>query len=67
MGNSYAILVWDDWGGGLVRVNARLLCEGLDMYGNPRNSWSCDADITDEQIAATHNLKNYKHYLILRD
>jgi hypothetical protein len=39
MGQGFAILIWDSWGAGLVRVNARLLSKGEDMYGNPKNWW----------------------------
>lgn len=38
MGNGgYYILVWDDWGAGLVMINPRFLTDGEDHQGNPRN------------------------------
>lgn len=38
MDKGFAILVWDAWSAGLVRVGARLLDDGTkDMYGNPNN------------------------------
>ncbi len=53
MGNGgYYVLVWDGYGAGLVMLNPRLLTDGLDCYGNPRNwfnlperpgGWSHDA------------------------
>jgi len=50
MGLGYAILIWDRWGAGLVRVNARLHVEGLDLYGNPNNWFPCES-IPDESTA----------------
>lgn len=68
MGNcGYRILLWDSWGGGLVMVNPRFLAEGEDLYGNPNNWWSCDEEITDEEIIKKHKLTEQTHYFILYD
>ena len=37
MGKGFSILTWDDWGSGMVRINARLVSHGEDIYGNPVN------------------------------
>jgi hypothetical protein len=50
MGDGYWILVWDDFGSGLVMVNPRLHVEGVDGYGNPRNWWPCDAPPADANL-----------------
>jgi len=57
MGKGYAILIWDGWGAGLVRINPRLLTEGEDMYGNPCNWWSCSDEFTNYDIVERHNLE----------
>jgi len=44
MGNGYAILLWDGWGAGLVRLNPRLLVDGVDCYGNPKNWFPCESE-----------------------
>ncbi len=46
----FSILTWDSWGSGLVRVNARLLSNGLDLYGNPNNWFSVTGDEKDKLI-----------------
>ena len=66
MGESYSILLWDDWGGGLVRVNPRLHAEGCDDHGNPINSFTLEGDPSDEEILARHELEGAEHYLVLR-
>ena len=65
MGKGYWILVWDDFGDGLVLLNARMHSESEDMYGNPRNWWPCDDSTTEEQIAQKHRLDRYNYYLII--
>lgn len=69
MGQGYWILVWDKWGGGLVMVNPRLHTEGEDLHGNPKNWWSCSADIEDDDLAASHKLFDLygEYYKIIRD
>lgn len=66
MGNGYAILLWDAWGAGLVRVNPRLHAEGEDMYGNPKNWWPCDGDEPDEVLLARHKLPEGIHAQVIR-
>jgi hypothetical protein len=63
MGDGYWILVWDDYGSGLVMLNPRLHVEGVDSYGNPQNWWPCDtppegADVEqlDAAVLARHGL-----------
>ena len=69
MGNcGYRILLWDDYGWGLVMINPRLLIEGEDMYGNPLNWWPCSEEgITDEEVIEKHKLEEEKYYIILYD
>lgn len=64
MGSGYAILLWDYWGAGLVRVNPRLLTDGVDMYGNP-NNWF-PGDFTEEEIMSKHNLTYEDLFEIIR-
>ena len=66
MGNCYWILLWDGWGVGLVMINPRLHVEGKDIYGNPMNSFSDDAELGDINILETHDLENQKYYKIIR-
>ena len=54
MGDGYAILMWDGFGEGLVRINPRLLTKGTDSKGNPRNWWPCDYETPEWEIAAKH-------------
>jgi len=75
----YVILIWDGWGCGLVRVKARLLTEGNDMYGNGRNWWPCDHEMAaaleagDRQLAEDlvvqrHNLPvRARHWQVVFD
>lgn len=56
MGDGYSILVWDDFGAGLVKINPRLITEGVDLYGNPCNWWPCDSDVSDDEIIEAHAL-----------
>lgn len=56
MGKGYAILIWDDWGAGLVRINARLYAEGEDLYGNPNNWFSTKYEPTNYEIDQMHSL-----------
>ncbi len=65
MGEGYSVLLWDSYGGGLVMVNARLLSDGGDLYGNPANWFSCDEDMTDVQVIEKHGLKNFPYYKII--
>lgn len=66
MGKSYWILVWDEFGEGLVLLNPRMHTEGQDMYGNPRNWWPCAEDTTEKQIVDQHDLDmKYSHYRIV--
>jgi len=66
MGKGYWILVWDEFGAGLVMLNPRMHTEGVDMYGNPCNWWPCDDGTTEEQIAEKHDLNmKYNHYRIV--
>lgn len=54
MGKGYAILIWDGWGAGLVRINPRLLTEGEDIYGNPNNWFPImDMDATIDEYFCT--------------
>ena len=66
MGNGYWILVWDDWGAGLVMVNPRFHSEGLDMYNHPKNWFPCETTTTEEEIIEKHNLMQYKHFRVMR-
>ena len=51
MGKGFAILVWDKWGSGLIRINARLLDNGLtDIYGNLNNWFPYDNEITKQEL-----------------
>lgn len=50
MGESYAILLWDGWGGGLTRKNPRLHTDGQGVHGNPRNSWPLKGDDTQTSL-----------------
>lgn len=50
MGKGYSVLVWDGYGAGLVMLNARLLVEGVDLYGNPCNWWPAFHDATESEI-----------------
>ena len=65
MGRGYWILVWDDWGTGLVMINPRMHIDGKDFYGNPRNWWHCEDNITEEEIIEKHGLEKYRHYQII--
>lgn len=57
MGNGYAILIWAEWGCGLVRVDPRLHVEGEDIYGNPCNWFPCEGDTPPiAEIRRIHNL-----------
>lgn len=56
MGKGYAILIWDDWGFGLVRINPRLYTRGKDPYGNDNNWFPCDDSTTAKDIDSIHNL-----------
>ena len=63
MGNGFAILAWDAWGCGLVRINARLLDDGMkDLYGNPNNWWSYDTDEEKDKLIdeLTKDIENYQ-------
>lgn len=62
MGQGYYILLWDSWGGGLVRVNARLYFEGTDVYGNPQNWFPCDENTTADDVIEKHNLNQFKYF-----
>lgn len=64
MGESYCILVWDDWGAGLVRVNPRLHAEGVDLYGNPKNDFVLEGNPTDDELIARHDLGGAHHQVI---
>ena len=62
MGQGYIILVWDSFGSGLVRVNARLHSEDKDMYHNERNWWPCNEDTTPLDVVEKHKLYDiYPH------
>ena len=66
MGNGYWILVWDDFGAGLVLINPRMHVDGVDLYGNPRNWWPCAEGATDDDVEKIHGLDNiYVHYRII--
>ena len=69
MGSGYHILVWGNFGAGLVLLAPGLHTEGKDLYGNPRNWWACSDDTTDDEIAEKHALdaKYGANYRILRD
>ncbi len=56
MGNSYAILIWDGWGAGLVRINPRLHTDGVDTHGYSRNSCPCSYDPDAEQLLRDRGL-----------
>lgn len=64
MGKGFAILVWDAWGSGLVRINPRLLDVGFDIYGNPNNWFSYTSE--DERENKIEELtKNIQHFQII--
>ena len=66
MGEGYWILVWDEFGAGLVLCNPRMHTEGKDMHGNPRNWWPCDVGTTTDEIVDKHRLDRlYSHYKIV--
>lgn len=69
MGKGYFILLWDNWGAGLVRINPRLFVEGEDMYGNPKNWWSLaeDDDSDDSAILKRHAIKPGTECMVIRD
>lgn len=68
MGNGYSILIWDDFGGGLVKINARLFVDGTDLYGNPRNWFPNSDNLTDKEIIEKHDIiKQFVGYKIVRD
>ena len=67
MGDGYSILIWDEWGGGLVKVNARLLVEGEDCYGNPKNWFPCKRDTSEKEILKKHGLTEADYYTIIRN
>ena len=50
MGKGYWVLVWDGWGAGLVMINPRLLSDGVDQHGNPRNWWPVYVGLEAEEI-----------------
>lgn len=54
--NGYSILIWDGFGAGLVKLNPRLLSEGLDIYGNPMNWWACSKLFEDDDVIQKHKL-----------
>lgn len=65
MGNGFAILVWDSWGAGLVRVNPRLLDNGeLDMYGNPKNWFSYKTNAEKERLIEELTI-GHKHFMVI--
>ena len=67
MGNGYWILIWDSWGSGLVMVNPRLYTEGFDLYNNRCNWFSCDKEMTDDEIIKKHKLdEKFEHFKIIR-
>jgi len=65
MGDGFAILVWDRWGAGLVRVNPRLLDDGtLDIYGNP-NNWFPYGTEEEKEQKIKELTKKYKFFDII--
>lgn len=68
MGEGYSILVWDDFGSGGIKIGARLLASGVDIYGHPQNWWPSDADMTADKIAELHDLDGkYEYWRIIFD
>lgn len=62
MGNGYWILVYDGFGLGLNLINPR-------MHTEEGNNWfTCDHDISDQEIIKKHNLiKLYQlNFMIIR-
>lgn len=62
MGKGIAILLWDSFGAGLVRVNARLAIKGEDMYGNPNNwfPYNTDQERNDLINELTEGVKHFQ-------
>ena len=65
MGKGFWILVWEDWGSGLVMINPKLLEDGtLDIYGNPNNWWSYQSN--EEKRQKVEELtKGYTHFKVI--
>lgn len=65
MGKGFSILVWDDWGSGLVMVNPRIIDDGtLDFYGNQNNWFPYNSD--EQKNKKIEELtKGYEHYTIV--
>ena len=61
MGFGYWIIVADGFGRGLNLINPRIYHEGDD------NNWSCEKDITDDQISVKHRLERFEFFRIVRD
>lgn len=62
MGKGFAILVWDSWGSGLVRINPRLLDNGAtDIYGNPNNWFPYNSEEQKQEIIKelTNGIKHF--------
>jgi hypothetical protein len=66
MSDGYAILLWDGYGAGLVRINPRLLTNGVDIYGNPKNWFSCEYGLSDSEILNQHGLTDTSFVLVIR-
>lgn len=69
MGNGFAILAWDDFGQGLVRINPRLLTDGTkDLHDNDCNWFPYNTDEEKEtkikNVLRFNNITN-DHYLII--
>lgn len=66
MGKGFAILIWDGYGSGLVRINPRLLAVGVDIYGNPKNWWSYENE-EDRDSKVQELISGMEYYQIIED
>jgi hypothetical protein len=65
MGKGFWILVWEDWGSGLVMINPKLLEDGtLDIYGNPNNWWAYQTD-EEKQAKVKELTKGYNYFKVI--
>jgi len=59
----FSILAWDGWGLGFIRINARLLNDGVDYYNQPVNWFTCTGEEKDELIKRL--TEKVTHYYIV--
>ncbi len=67
MGRGYWILIWDSWGSGLHKVNARLLEEFPNPDSNEATNWFSfyGSMPSDAELIEKHNLRRFEHWEIL--